>query len=925
MKLRLTNIIVLLILFFSAKAVSQKSISGKVTSTLGVPLPAVTIWEQDTNNAVLTDFEGKFSIIIQQGSNIEVRYLGYDHQVISTDNEIDFHIILNREETLDEVVIIGNPSRPRTILDSPVPIDNIKAQELKFTGQSILEDMLTFAVPSYFSQNHPISDGTAHYDPADLRGLGPSRTLVLINGKRKGQSAQVLLSDTPGKGDVGVDMKTIPLAAIERVEILRDGASAQYGSDAIAGVMNIILKEDAEFSTLNASTGISSQGDGFNLNLDFNHTFHFGNDGSLNVTLARYLQETSNRAGAVGIQDVVEFHEGLPSEHPEYNNPRQYELEWARKNPQLGMTYGQPQMDNVSMMVHLIHDLGPNAELYSIHGHTFRYGKSFAFYRAPYWRKDVADSGLLAPIHDTPEFGGNGNGIRDRDENGNYTEPIFTLGDYIGYQPTFETQIKDNFNVLGIDFEFENDLSLDMSVAHGNNQLEYYVNHSINRDYLRDRGTSPHNFYNGGYLMRHYSANLDFVKLIGPNISVTWGGEFRKELFSTILGDPFSHYEGGSDSFEGIAPEILISVQRNNVAAYGSFDYERGHLLLGIAGRFEDYTDFGNNFSWKANARLKLGNQGAVRTSYSTGFRAPSLHQRHLQSTKYTIVANSPFPVLQGTLPNDHPVVKGLGVESLFEETSNNIAWGITYRFNRHLSASLDLYQINVNDRILFSSQISAVDGLNDGLTGEQRGTIEPIETILIENGVEAIQFFLNAGNTQTTGADLVLNINDVFFSSTLSFGAVLAGNINATEIQSIDTPDFLEQNDYIIFDKEQSYLITDSRPKSKFILGLHLESQKFRIGLTNTHFGPVTIAGLNGGTDQKLSSKVLSDINLLYRINNNLQFNFFVNNLFDIYPDKTLRSTGTPGGGTRFPWIDSVTQVGILGLNFTAGLNYRF
>lgn len=904
---------------------AQLNITGTVTSNIGVPLPAVTVQELDTSNAVLTDFDGSFSILVKTESSLKISYLGYESQIVEIGNQTNVEITLTKGEKLDEVVIIGNPTKPRTILNSPVPIDNIKAQDLQYTGQSIIEEMLTFSVPSYNSRNHPISDGTAHYDPADLRGLGPSRTLVLINGKRKGQSAQIIVSSAPGKGDVGVDMKTIPVAAIERIEVLRDGASAQYGSDAIAGVLNIILKDNAEFSTLNLSSGISSKGDGFNLNLDLNHTLNFGNEGFINLTATRYIQETSNRAGNVGIQDVIEYHEGLPPNDPEFNKPRQYELEWAKNNPQLGMTYGQPEMNNISLMVNLQHPLGKSATFYTIQGHTQRYGKSFAYYRAPYWRKDVADSGLLAPIDDSIELGGNGNGIRDRDKNGEYIEPIFTNGDYVGYQPTFETEIKDNFNVVGVDFEFDNDLFLDLSIAHGNNKLEYIVNNSVNRDYLSDRGTSPHNFYNGGYVLRNINGNVDFIKIINSKISTTWGGEYRKEFFHTILGDPFSFYEGGSDSFEGIAPESDISVDRSSLAAYGSLDYEVGNILIGIAGRYEDYSDFGNNFSWKVNSRLKLGIDGAIRASYSTGFRAPTLHQRHLQNTVYTIVANSPFPVLQGTLPNDHPVVQGLGVRKLFAETSKSLAAGITYRLSRNVSGSVDFYRIDVNDRVLYSSQISAADGDNDGLVNGVKGTVEPVEKILRENEVEAIQFFLNAGNTQTTGGDFVLNVDDIYVSPTVSFAGIFAANFNATKIQSINSPSTLEDNGYEIFDKEERYLVTDSRPKSKFILGFNLDTKKFRIGLRNTRFGTVTIAGANGGTDQPLSAKIVTDASFVYRFNNNLQLNFFVNNLFDIYPDLTLRSTGAASGGTRFPWVDSVQQMGILGQNFSFGLNYQF
>jgi iron complex outermembrane receptor protein len=247
---------------------AQQNISGKVTDDGdGSSLIGAHVIIKGTTRGTTTDTDGNFTLSVASFPvTLKISSIGYKTEEIevgSADQAINMAL---RQEgfSLADVVVVGNRAKPRTVLDSPVPVDNIGVDELRTSGKPTIERMLTFRVPSFNAQNQAISDATAHYDPADLRGLGPSRTLVLVNGKRKNQSAQVYLNRTPGKGEVGIDLKSIPTAAIERVEVLRDGASAQYGSDAIAGVMNMILRKDVEYSSFNTRTGITSQGDGFN-------------------------------------------------------------------------------------------------------------------------------------------------------------------------------------------------------------------------------------------------------------------------------------------------------------------------------------------------------------------------------------------------------------------------------------------------------------------------------------------------------------------------------------------------------------------------------------------------------------------------------------------------------------------------------------
>ena len=780
---------------------------------------------------------------------------------------------------LDEIVITGNRTKPRTILNSPSPIDNIYQKELLSSGQSTLDQMLTFKVPSFNSQNQAISDGTAHYNPADLRGLGPSRVLVLINGKRKNQSAQVYLNRTPGKGEVGVDLNSIPIAAISRIEILRDGASALYGSDAIAGVINIILKRNDEFSMFSSKTGITSKGDGFHFSSDFNTAISFGNGGFVNLTLSYFKQQSTNRAGSPGIKD-------LPK------NPRSNWVNWVNDNPTLGMRVGQPDMQNNQLLVNLEQPISETVSFYTFHSLTARTGRSFAYYRAPYWRQnDVGDLGFLT----APE-------------------------NFMGYQPTFEANIYDHMNVMGFKFTLGAYWNIDTSLTYGGNKTSYTVNNSVNRDYLKDYGTSPKSFKPGGYLLNNVIANIDGSGSISKKLSIAAGMEYKKEFFTAFEGDPFSHYKSGSDSFAGISPSEAGAWSRYNIASYAQIDYEiNDNLLFVVAGRYENFSDFSDNFSWKMTSRYKLGNAFVFRASYNTGFRAPTLHQRHLTNSQYIPIPGSSIPLLQKTLANTPNIVDKLGVPSLFAETSKNFSSGISSQLNKNFSVSIDFYQIKVRDRILFSSQIGYKNGSSANITNS-------VEQILKANEVDAIQFFINAGDTETRGTDLIFSYKNINISQSGKLHLSLASNFNRTELYAISTPKTLKASGYNIFDRQEQGLITNSRPNSKHILGIQYVSKNWDVSMYNTRFGQVTITAPEAeGTDQKLASKTATDVRLEYKVSDKISLHTNINNIFNIYPDQTLETTQTTQAGMRFLYSSEVQQLGQLGRNFTLGFNYVF
>ena len=902
-------------LFLSISLAAQ-TIKGKVTDSSGEGLPYMNVVEKgNTSNGIVSDDNGGFSITVESlPASLVVSSMGFETKTVNVADASYLTIVMNEDNALDEVVVTGSRNKPRTILDSPVPIDNIDVSELVQSGQPTLNLMLTFKVPSFNSQNQAISDATAHYDPADLRGLGPSRTLVLINGKRKNQSAQVYLNRTPGKGEVGVDLKSIPTAAIERVEVLRDGASAIYGSDAIAGVMNIILKKDVEYSTFTTKAGITSEKDGFNLSSDFNTAFSFGDGGFVNLTLGYYKQHITNRAGSPGTSDLP----GIPTEFDSDGNPNYKDTldengvitatanqnfttalnfhqtnighwtKWAEDNPRLGMHVGQPEMEKKDFFVNMEHPIGDNSTLYSFHGYTTRTGQSFAYYRAPYWRQaGVGNSNFL-------------------------TKPL----NFVGYQPTFETKINDYINAIGVKFPIAEGWNADASVTYGSNDVDVTVNNSVNRDYLADNGTSPRSFNPGGYAFTNVVGNFDVNSQLSDAVGLAFGMEFKQESFKAIEGNPLSYYGAGSDSFAGIKPAEAGKWSRNNLALYTQLDYDLSEdLLLGVAGRYENFTDAGSNFSWKANGRYKLGSKGALRASYSTGFRAPTLHQSHITLSQYIIVAGSSEPLLQGTLANDNPAVQALGVPSLTHEISKNLSAGLTYKFNSNFSASVDFYQIQVDDRVLFSSQI--------GSDGDDT-TTNPVEQILENNNVVAVQVFINAGDTKTTGADIVLNYRNIEIGEG-KLHASFAANFNKTTIDAINTPKTIADAGYDIFDRQEQGLITNSRPRSKMILGLNYVGDKWDMSLNNSRFGEVTVTAPASGIDQVLAAKISTDLGFGYKLTDKITFNANINNIFDVYPDVTLASTNTSQAGSRFMYSSEVQQLGQLGTNYSVGINYQF
>ncbi len=874
----LKNYVMFLILLIGgSNSIFSQEVTGTVMDETSQPLPGVSVVIEGTSRGTITDFNGKFSIQANNGDVLVFSYVGYETQKITVDSPT-ISVTMQSGVGLDEIILVGNRSKPRTILDSPVPIDNIGVSELKSTGQPTVDKMLTYKVPSFNSTNQAISDATAHFDPADLRGLGPSRTLVLVNGKRKNQSALVYINDTPGKGEVGVDLKSIPAAAIERIEVLRDGASAQYGSDAIAGVINMVLKEDVEYTTVSVRSGITTEGDGFNFGADLNTSFNLGPEGSFfNFTLGYYEQEETNRAGTPGEDSLF----GIPANDPTWGT-------WLAENPDLGMMVGQPELKIMDVFFNSAIPLNDSgAEFYTFGGLTYRTGTSFALYRAPYWVPD--------PFNLLHEEGTT----------------------YQGFQPTFETDIRDNNFTTGFKWDLLG-FKADLSGTYGRNAVDYEVNNTLNRDL---GANSPTSFDVGAYSFSNTLANLDFSRNLGQ-IDIAFGAEVRGERFTSEAGEPASYFNptgaGGAQSFPGLQPSNALTATRDNFGVYAALDWEpTKEFLISGAVRYEDFSDFGDNTSWKVASRYLLGDRGAIRASYSTGFRAPSLHQIYLSNVQ-TLVSGGTISN-QGTFNNVDPIIReGLGVPQLTAETSNNISAGITYKPVPNLSLSADFYNVRVDNRVLFTNEI----GFDDN-----PGTTNPVEQILIDNSITSLKFFVNAVSTITNGLDLVANYRNIELGNG-RLGATLAANFNETKIDGqIDTPALLEANNYEIFNRKEQSRILSARPQSKVLLGLDYQLSNWNFALNNTYFGEVTWQhATDPDKDQTFSGKIITDLLLGYEFSKSISASVSVNNLLDVYPDE-IETGGDVvtdlGGRFKYPW--EVNQFGFNGTTISALLNFKF
>tara|TARA_R110002049_G_scaffold174462_1_gene341640 strand:- start:7116 stop:9845 length:2730 start_codon:yes stop_codon:yes gene_type:complete len=907
------NIYFYLFLLAASFTFAQSNVSGIVTDSNGVGIPGVNVIESGTTNGTTTDFDGNYSLSVKSNGTLIYSYVGYSTVKEAINGRSQINVTLSDGEALDQVVLVGSRSPKRTATDTAVAIDIIDVAEITTqVGKVELNEMLQYAAPSFNANKQSGSDGADHVDPASLRGLGPDQTLVLINGKRRHQSSLINIFGTRGRGNTGTDLNAIPASSIKRIEILRDGASAQYGSDAIAGVINIVLKDNVGKLTGSVNYGA------YSTNADVDTSAFLDDDYGVWNTDGFRL-DTDKDGNAIG--DDQNFDGGSVKITANYGFQigeegfANFTTEYLSKNKTLRPAFsfrkgfGEAAIDGFNFFGNMVIPVSKNTEFYAFGGRNYRDTDAYAFTR---------NSGERV------------------------VESIYPNG----FTPRITSIITDNSISAGVRTTTDSGWKIDISNTFGKNNFQYFIKGTLNASL---EAISPTDFDAGGHSLSQNTVNFDFSKyyddvLSGMNLA--FGAEYRTENFTIFAGeegsygtytengilitdpanqsapltdnpdyDPsepvsddnpqFVNRPGGSQGFPGYGPANVVDRSRSNLSLYADAEFDLSEtFLLSAAARFEDFSDFGSTINGKLAARLKASDNINIRGSLSTGFRAPSLAQIYYNLRFTNFVGGQALESLLS--PNNSPVTASFGIGPLNEEKAFNTALGFTAKFGG-FTATVDGYYIQVKDRIVLTGNFDAPQ---------------------IDN-VEAAQFFANGADTKTTGLDVILSWKTSLGNDS-SFGAAFLGNFNDMEIDKVNNGSLDEQT--FFGERDKAFLLA-SAPKSKMSLNLNYDKKWFDAALTFTRFSEIELLDFQtfedpagyGGFDQLITaatdtygSKMVTDLNLGFELSESLKLNIGSNNLFNIYPDQ--QDDWTEAGG----YWDSV-QMGFGGAYYYAKLNFTF
>ncbi len=826
---------------------------------------------------------------------------------------------LAEEPTLEEIVVTGTRAPGRSAEDLPVPVDVLTAQDLENTGQTELGRMIQAIAPSFNFSSSAISDGTDALRPATLRGLGPDQTLVLVNGKRRHQAALIHVNTSVGRGTAGVDMNAIPGASIKRIEVLRDGAAAQYGSDAIAGVINIVLRDADEGGRAYVSYGEYDENDGETYNLDLNAGLPLGDGGFVNMTFNYRDRDWTDRSGVQGDCVYGGCVDTDGNGIDEIGDPR--ELTFDRNSFRIG----DAESEQYAFIANAAYNLG-RGELYGFVTYSNRENESAAFYRNP-------ASGSSSYLDDGD------NVIPD------------------GFLPKINSQIDDYSVDLGYQVDFNSGLGMDVSYTIGENQIDYDTKESINYSYvnylnfgegLSDeeiRSTIPRSSNAYKLELTLQTFNLGFHQEIG-DLALAYGGEFRRDEYKINPGNSYAYqdfdtvdgvslYEqdgpGAIQGFNGISPVSSVDEDRDVWSVYVDAEYEFTEaLLVSAAVRYDDYDDFGDTTNYKLAANWEIVDWLRLRGSISTGFRAPSMQQQYFNNISTQFVSNPDDPdgpqISQqiGTFRNDGELADAIGIPSLKEETSNNYSAGIVLNPMDQLSVTFDYYYIEIDDRIALSNRLSAADDPSGSLGAA-----------LDSVGASRAQFFLNGADTETKGFDLIATYSGIeLFGGNLN--VTLAGNHTETDVTDVYTAGGLSEVDpSVVFSQQDISIIEDWQPEDRVNLTGVYTINNFLLNLSVNRFGEYTVLD---GEQQTFDAVYVTDVKLSYTLDNGVGFTIGGNNVFDEYPDKNEigNSRGgeleaTPGGDVIvesagvFKYSRRSAPFGFNGAFWYAGLSYDF
>ncbi|HEX8109382.1 MAG TPA: TonB-dependent receptor [Kofleriaceae bacterium] len=895
------------------------------------PLSGATVTIVGTGIATTTDEAGRFQLAAPSGRVVlraEVSgFRAVERPLTVTagkTSEVDLPMTL--DQLLTEVVVVVGSRTPRTNVETTAPVDVVTAEEISHVGKTETGRVLSTLAPSYISTPQTIADGTDHVDPAALRGLGPDQVLVLVNGKRRHKSALLNVNGTYGRGTVGTDLNAIPVDSIKRIEVLRDGAASQYGSDAIAGVINIVTKDYTDLLDVTTMTGETGSRDGFQMKTGANYGFKIGKKGFLNITGDFLKKNPTNRAGQYNGFIFVPA-PTAPAGSPPGTPPDPAAVVAAQMADQAELTRRGMTRDDFRMRE------GEAGEQSAMGGYN-----------------------LEIPIDESTNFYSFGDlGHRNGDAAGfnrfpNATNQVVLALYPNGFLPEIQSNINDLEVTAGV--KRKGDWTIDASITHGQNSFQFNVEHSNNASL---GALSPTSFDAGTLSSQQTLADLDLLRKIDTgflkSLAFVAGSEVRTESYKITPGDDASWEFGpnnqwandptkvvktsdgkvpvpGAQVFPGFQPSNAVDRTRNNVGVYAGLESEIVKSLnADIGGRYENYSDFGNSFTGKAALRVPLGSALAIRGAVSTGFRAPSLQQLWFNNTS-TVFINDPMtgmlvPNQTLTLNNANPIVRNaFGIPALRQETSQNASAGLTFRPLDNLSITADGYFVRLKNRITLTNAFQTSTPGAAGMVIRQ--ILAPFP------GVTSAQFFANAVDTDTMGADIVGDYAVNTGAGTLLFSSAL--NLTKTEVKDVHAPKQLSDTfasvtpaDFanLYFDRLARNRLEDSVPHVKGYASLRYNFRQLTALVRADYYGQVRYKPDLVSDSQTFSPKTLFDAELGYQFTKNMQLTVGGDNIFNTFPDQNTKANNL--FNNRLIYNRNVSQFGLNGGFYYGKLELTF
>jgi iron complex outermembrane receptor protein len=769
------------------------------------------------------------------------------------------------------VVVTGTRVSNRTVLDTTAPVDVISAESLKNSGTTEINQALSIALPSLNFPRPGLTDGTDTVRPATLRGLAPDQTLVLVNSKRRHSSALVNVNGTIGRGSASVDMNTIPTAIVRNIEVLRDGASAQYGSDAIAGVVNVRLRTDRDGGGAAVTYGARVT--------DYDVTADVPPAG------ANYGAAPSSRKLTDGQTATVSMWKGLPwgesgfiTIAAEYKDQKHTERSGYDMRPaytkingafdpreatfnRFDTWYGEPQMKQATLFANAANPLGGGVTLYGWASYQNRDAKSAANIR-----RAVQDQNIASIYPD-------------------------------GFIPFIVPNVQDYAATGGLTTVI-GDWDVDASVGYGKNKMQFDLENTLNRSLGASSKTA---FDAGGFSYDQVVINLSAVRSVSlaslaSPLNVAVGAEVRREGYELMAGEPDSYRNGGvlslagaqlpgAQGFPGYRPSDESTSHRTASGVFADFEANvTKQLLASFAVRGEHYSDYGNSLAGKLAARFDFNPMFALRGSVQNGFRAPSPQQQNFSATSTNFIGGLPFDIT--TFRPTDPVAAVLGAKPLHAEKSLNLSLGGVMRFGKS-SLTVDAYRIKIRDRIVLSENL--IESTLPGITAFLKARGFP--------GSGGGRFFINGVNTTTDGVDVVFNVP--FNADTAGkFDLTLAANVNSTEVTKL--PAVAELSGFtpapILFGRVNTLTFEKGTPKNKLSANLNWTLGQWGGTARATRYGEALNPGVTAAGDLWLSAKTLVDLEARYALTSKTSLAIGADNVFDVYPDAfppALNSTG--------------------------------